>query len=178
MTKTLVIGSANNVLQDMAQVNLTDFDYIIAVNKAILMYPSATHWVTLHPERLPEWETELREPLPEECVVVSFDRKTNLLGCEIRYEVDDTLDYLFPNTCNSGSSGLFAVKYALERLNSDSVVLAGVPMDPILCHYSDSEFWSEGETFWDSWVQVKDLLIDRNVRSLSGRTSKLLGLPD
>lgn len=178
MIKTLVVGSANTVLMDISHVDLEEFDHIIAVNRAIFMMPKATHWITLHPERLPEWETELRDPLPEECVVVSFDRQKNILGNRITYEVDETLDYLFPGTANSGSSGLYAVKYSLERLNSDLTVLAGVPMDPIACHYSSDEIWTEGEDFWDSWVRVKDLLIDRNVRSLSGRTSKLLGLPD
>ena len=178
MIKTLVIGSADCVLQDLTRLDLTSFNYIIAVNRSILLYPSATHWVTLHPEKLIEWETELRDPLPEECVVVSFDRKQNLLGNRITFQVDDTLDYLFPGCANSGSSGLFAVKYAIEKLRSESTILAGVPMDPINCHYSETEIWTEGETFWDSWVRTKDFLIDNGVRSLSGRTMNLLGLPD
>lgn len=178
MSKTLIIGSANTVLADLKRVDLKNFDHVIAVNKAILLFPGATHWITLHPENLPSWESSLSEPLPEDCVVVSFKRDKTLTGSRIVYEVDEEFEYLFEGQSNSGSSGLYAVKYALERLNSSSVVLAGVPMDPQMCHYSIDEIWEEGEIFWSTWVAMKDFLIAKNVRSLSGRTMDLLGAPE
>lgn len=176
--KTLIIGSGNSVLQDLARVNMDDFDYVIAVNKAITLFPRVTHWITLHPENLPSWESLLDEPLAEDCVVVSFDRSKNKVGNRIVYEIDEAFDYLFEGQANSGSSGLYAVKYALERLNSTSVVLAGVPMDPKMCHYSEDEVWIEGESFWNTWVAIGGLLRDSGVRSLSGRTMELLGAPE
>lgn len=179
MIKTLVIGNASNVLEDIKKVDLESFDWIISVNRALLLFPTiSTHWITLHPENLPSWETELQEPLPEECVVISFHRERNLLGNRIRYQVDEEFDYLFEGQTNSGSSGLYGVKYSIEKLKSDQTVLVGVPMDPILCHYSDSEFWAEGESFWNTWVNLKNHLIDNGVRSLSGRTKTLLGAPE
>lgn len=170
--KTLVIGYAANVLDDMAKVNLDEFDHVIAVNKAITLYPSADVWISLHPEKMHMW-SQIRVGSK----VVSFNKYVNNVGDQIKYEIDEEFPYLFKGQSNSGSSGLYAVKYALEVLRSDEVVLAGVPMDPELSHHDDTDAWKEQwgvEDFWQTWVSMADFLRKKNVWSLSGRTAELL----
>lgn len=169
--KTLIIGYASNVLDDVAKVKFSDFDYVIAVNRAITLFPKADIWITLHPEYFADWEPDDLSP---ETKIVTFDRTRNALGNVIKYEVDEVFPYLFDGQENSGSSGLYAVKYSIEVLNSTETVLAGIPMDPSLPHHGESDPWSTDE-FWETWVNMADHLRSNNVRSLSGRTSELLG---
>jgi hypothetical protein len=86
------------------------------------------------------------------------------------------LDYRWPGMTLSGSSGLFAVKAALEVLGADRVVLAGVPMSTDQRHFNKGEPWAKGAPYLDAWRIALPFIRDR-VRSLSGFTRDLLGAP-
>lgn len=170
--KVLIIGSADCLLADMERVNLSDFDKIIAVNKAFLLYPGSDFWITLHPENLQRWKPEGVERA--KTTVVSFSKTVNTLGNKINYTIDETFPYLFDGQTNSGSSGMYAVKYAMEILKASEIVLAGVPMDPHIGHIDDASAWIEGNEFWQTWENMAWKLRAHNVKSLSGRTADLL----
>jgi hypothetical protein len=75
----------------------------------------------------------------------------------------------------AGSSGLFAVKVAIEE-GFERIVLAGVPMTAEGAHYYDAKVWTAAHVFHSGWnhrlPQIKDI-----VRSMSGWTRELLGEP-
>jgi len=75
----------------------------------------------------------------------------------------------------SGSSGLYAVKLALEA-GADKVVLAGVPMSAEAAHFFSPEPWQEVGGFIDAWSIVHPRL-QHTVRSMSGWTRERLGAP-
>jgi hypothetical protein len=67
---------------------------------------------------------------------------------------------------------LFAVKYALEKLKADEIVLAGVGMDAGP-HYYNPSAWHDAQKFQRTWEQVADKLRGK-VTSLGGWTAELL----
>lgn len=107
----LVIGSGANVEDELAQINRNDFDKIIGVNRAAILYGPVDYHCSLHP----------REYAPI--------KKARLISHKWCKGVDEVFPCEWRNGGNSGSSGLFAVKYALERLKADHITLVGVGMD-------------------------------------------------
>lgn len=158
-----VLGSATNGLAELATLrSLARVDAVFAVNDAAADYAGElAAFVTLHPEHLPRWLAKRSAPTFE------------VVAHEIAPGVTRIADYRWPGMNASGSSGLFAVKIALERF--DRVVLCGVPMEAARAHYFDAAPWSEVELFWDAWRIALPYL--SNVRSMSGRTAQLLGMP-
>jgi hypothetical protein len=158
-----VLGSATNGLAELATLRtLCRVDAVFAVNDAAADYagPLAA-FVTLHPEHLSRWLAKRLTPPAE---VISHEAAPG---------VTCVAPYQFPGMNASGSSGLFAVKIALERF--EQVVLCGVPMDASRAHYFDAAPWTEVDSFWDAWRIALPHLV--NVRSMSGRTAQLLGMP-
>lgn len=154
--KVLVIGSGNNVEEELSMIDRGDFDKIIGVNKAAILFGPVDIHVSLHPDVY----AKLKQGY-----FVSF---VQIQG------VDEVFDYVWPNSDGkSGSSGLYAVKYALERLHADSVVLAGVGMDTSPHVYNNCN-WRQAEVFRHTWGEVASRLIGK-VTSLGGYTAELLG---
>lgn len=158
-----VLGGASGGLAELASVQ---FDAVFAVNDAAAEYAGPLHsFVTLHPEKLPLWMAKRRAAgLPEPGEVIAHIEALH---------VTRVADYRWPGMNASGSSGLFAVKIALERF--DRVILCGVPMLANRAHYFNSSAWDEVEAFRDAWNIARPFL--NNVRSCSGWTAELLGTP-
>lgn len=161
-----VLGGASGNLDELAAAG--PVDAVFAVNDAAAEYagPLAA-FVTLHPEKLPQWMAKRRSLcLPEPAEIVAHD--THPL-------VTRVADYRFPGMNASGSSGLFAVKVALEA-GFDHVVLCGVPMDADRAHYFDPSQWSEVASFREAW-EIALVHLQGRVTSMSGWTAMLLGKP-
>ena len=62
------------------------------------------------------------------------------------------------------------------ELGVERIVLAGVPLRKLEGHYDDPAPWWEARQYWPVWEQRRPQLQAR-VRSLSGWTADLLGLP-
>jgi hypothetical protein len=75
----------------------------------------------------------------------------------------------------SGSSGLFAVKVAMEA-GYDRIILAGVPMQVEGAHFFNASPWGEVGSFTEAW-KIALPRIAPHVRSMSGWTKDLLGYP-
>lgn len=161
--RVLVIGAGKAVKEELARVDRADFDKVLSVNRAALLFAPVDVHLSLHPQ---EWAQR------KVAWFVSF--------CGYRKAgkewVDEIFDYQWPEyPANSGSSGLYAVKYAMERLGAAEVVLAGVGMDTTP-HVYDNRAWKQAERFRHTWEKVAPRLTGR-VTSLGGWTAQLLGQP-
>lgn len=178
MTKrVLVIGGADCVWDDMADAeNLADFDALIAVNDAGIEYFGVVDiWATLHPEKLPGWlkrRDELGFSVPR--LVYAHEGNTTETRPS-KPRIDKITDYRFPGMSASGSSGLFAVKVAMEE-GFDRIVLCGVPMQAERAHFFDKGPWKDVKSFSDAWL-IALPHIRNTTRSMSGWTKELLGAP-
>ena len=164
-----VLGSATNGLAELETLrSLATVSAVYAVNDAAACYSGPLDaFVTLHPEKLPEW-VALRS------YVDSSHKCEYIAHCEGPL-VTRVVDYRWPGMNASGSSGLFAVKVALEK-PENKVVLCGVPMDAMRAHFNNTLPWFEVDSFWSAWTIALPYIKDR-VRSMSGRTAQLLGMP-
>lgn len=171
--RALILGRAASVWDDMkAAKQLADFEVIIAINRMGRDYKEPFHhWVSYHPDLFPQWTRERKEPLPEGLMYWSGVYKGNRLGGGKHLRLP--IQY-----CNysGGSSGMLAIKAAIDGLGLDRIVLAGIPMEN-LPRYDDPSKWREAEAYWIVWLEQKKWMNDR-VRSMSGRTRNLLGAPD
>lgn len=160
-----VLGGATGGLDELS--TLRHVDGVFAVNDMAVDYPGRlAAFATLHPEKLPRWLADRRAgKLPEPDEIVAHEQHPH---------VTRVVDYRWPGMTASGSSGLFAVKVALETF--DRVVLCGVPMNAERAHYFHSAPWRDVGSFRDAWITALPFL--KNVRSLSGWTAELLGFPD
>lgn len=140
---------------------------VFAVNDALWLYHGEVqHFVTLHPEN-----SDRYTKLGMRCATpwTGQDRARRYPGIEWQ-----TLGHW-----GTGSSTLFAVTVALH-LGYDRIVLCGAPMQ-VMSHApgaSDWDEWPEREVMIhrEGWTYHKDKL--GAVRSMSGWTAELLGVPD
>lgn len=169
MKTALVIGGAACVWEDVeAALDMFAPDWIAAVNDIGTRWPGAVNWwCSLHPDKMSAWreERERRGFHPALCHV----------GHEQAEGIDKVIDYRWPGMTGSGSSGLFAVKVALDH-GADRVVLAGVPMQPERAHFFNGSVWSDCGSFLDGWRAALPFIKDK-VRSMSGWTQEILGRP-
>jgi len=170
--KTIILGGAACVWDDLARAErLCDVDCVIAINDAGASHNGhLDHWVSLHPEKFQVWmDRRNRRRLPPPGTVWFHrgvgEREVRRFGGEFQ----STEDW-------GGSSGLFAVKVALEQ-GASHVILCGVPMDPEQGHYFDEKPWKDGRRYHAAWEKRREEMADR-VRSMSGWTARLLGEPD
>lgn len=164
MSRTcIVLGGASTVVSEYADALAQGrFDGAVIVNLLGREWPAPLDaWVSLHTEHLKKpWRAgrELRGLEPHHRLIGMGD-------CEHR----------FPGQDKGGSSGLFAVKVALDELGFDRVVLCGVPITPT-AHFDDPEPWRHAKHYPDGWRQALPH-IEGRVRSMSGFTKDLLGAP-
>jgi len=170
--KTIILGGAACVWDDLAKAErLCDADCVIAINDAGASHNGhLDHWVSLHPEKFDNWlrQRTARGLSPPGSIWFHKnvgEREVRRFGGEFR-----SLEDL------GGSSGLFAVRVALE-VGATHVILCGVPMDPEQGHYFDKKPWKEGRKYQAAWEKSRDEMAGR-VRSMSGWTARLLGEPD
>lgn len=152
--RVLVIGSGANVAAELATVDRASFDKVIGVNRAAIHFGPVDIHCSLHP----------REYSPiKAAYLVSHEKQRG---------VDEVFPCLWWPGGNSGSSGLYAVKYALEKLGATAVVLAGVGMDEGP-HFYNPSAWHQAKRFQRTWAAVAPLLRGK-VTSLGGWTAELL----
>lgn len=179
----LVLGSAHGVFKEVQA--FQDFKVpfeTLVVNDMIHAYHAPIRAaVTLHPEKLPKW-LRLREMNgyrpPVDIVVHSgwpeWFRATGR-SQELKITPTLTTDQMLPGQTSSGSSGLFAVKVALQDWGYDKVVLCGMPMDAERDHMNKAgKPWRGAFRHREGWKESREALT--NVRSMSGWTADFLGL--
>lgn len=139
----------------------------IAVNDAGIVTPHIDHWVTAHPKELPHRIRLRRERSHPD----SFETWT----CTFPFGMKDReriCDHAIGGW-EDGSSGFLAVGVALH-LRCERVVLCGVPMDG-QPHFNRIVGWGGYGSYRDVWKERVGEL--GGVRSMSGWTRKLLGVP-
>ena len=162
--RALVLGGAACVWADVdAALGLGEFDMVVACNDIGALWPGRLdHWASLHPERLPKWESERRaRGYPGGWVTWAHRAHKGIAR-------DTGGDW-------AGSSGLLAVRVALE-VGASRVVLAGVPLDRDAGHVVRQAAWPSADAFRKGWKRHEADLI--GVRSMSGWTREFLGAPD
>lgn len=151
--KVLIIGSGHNVENELAMIDRADFDCVIGVNKGALLYGPVDFHVTLHPE------------------IYGKKKAAYLVSWRRMQGVDEVVDFKWPGCQSSGSSGLYAVKFALEILGAEHVTLAGIGLDGP--HIYTRHDWAQAEHFRRTWRKVLPNIKGR-VTSLGGWTKELL----
>lgn len=177
--RVVIVGGAACVWQDLAAAEkLVDFDIVIAVNDAGAAFPGIVdYWVTLHPEHFPAWlKARADRGYAPPLHTVAHEGHSGI-GRRNGIATSMLWPYTWP-----GSSGLFAVEFALKFLEARKIVLCGVPMDKrqhfpgALMHPDPNRVWIGADGFWTAWQPAVEHMKDR-VRSMSGRTRDLLGEP-
>lgn len=173
MTRScLVIGSALTWEQDVeAALDIGEYDGVVAVKRiGVLWRGRLDAWVTLHPDRLvKEMPERLLKGYPAPARVFSQTSASPMK------HVTDQIDYKFPGQRTSGSSGLFAVRVAF-MLGFDRIVLCGIPLTKEFGKVDYGPLWHGEKLFRDAFQKAIPLF-DGRVRSMSGWTKDLVGMP-
>jgi len=166
----LILGGASCVWDDAAAaMELCEPDAVFAVNDIGTRWARPIRaWCSLHPERMQRWRAERgRRGFP-----AAFEH----IGHERGHPgIDRVTSYLWPGMNASGSSGLFAVKVAMEA-GYDRIILAGIPMQAEGAHFFNPASWGEVASFTEAWRIARPRLTGK-VHSMSGWTKELLGYP-
>lgn len=173
----LVLGGGACVWDDLEQAReFGPFDATIAINDMLAHYGGAIDFaVSLHPEKYHLWMQERDgKGLPRPAKFVAHAGNTQE-GRNAPFPVDIVTDYRWPGMNASGSSGLFAVKVAIEQ-GFDRVILCGVPMDGKQSHFFDKTPWTEVQSFTEAWGVARPFIAEFT-RSMSGKTRDWLGAP-
>ena len=172
----LVIGGSDAVLTEFdaaAQIcHRAGVQYVtFVVNDLIATFPQVDHAVTLHPAKIDAmWLLQRRKerlPFPERVWAHRFDKM-------MAPSVTDACQQ-WTTGSNGGSSGLLAVKIALQ-LGYGRVVLCGVPMTMKAGHINRKQPWVAVRSFVIAW-EARHVELKPHVRSMSGFTMELFGTP-
>ena len=115
MTIALAVGCADSVWDEVeAAQKLATFDaYYVCKAAGVYWDQGYFHWITLHPEFMAAHkEQRAARGLPDCFEIVA--PTINELGTHWQHPVDRRVSYRFPGMSASGSSGLYAVKVALD----------------------------------------------------------------
>lgn len=179
MSLALVLGGGASVWDDVERAfAIADFDYVAACNDAGASWPGRLDlWVTLHPENMMGWRDRRakRGLTPAERIVFHKTWESRVRGGNY-INPSLVMDHKFPGQTQSGSSGHFVTKAALELLPVNGAVLCGIPMTADDKHYFDESPWSGAHRHQAGWLESMDHLQGR-VKSMSGQTMKWLGEP-
>lgn len=171
----LVLGSAKCLWEDVERaLDICEFDGVVAAKGAGEVWPwHLDAWVTLHPEKIRKSiDARSRAGFPRCQRVFAHN-----CDASTRRYITDPVPYKFDSQNNSGSSGLFAVKVALEHLGFDRVVLCGMPLDRGYGRIDGLDLWHGSNSFLKGFQEALPDMAGR-VRSMSGVTRNLLGEPD
>jgi hypothetical protein len=165
MAVALVIGGAECVWNDAKEaLSMFTPDAVFVTNDMIAHWPTRLDYaVTLHPEKIVEWIRRRK--------IAGFSEPGEIWAHHMRS--GQIVQRSTPDW--GGSSGLFAVKIALEE-GFDGIVLAGVPMVPEAKHFVRKSDWVAGHSFKKAWSNHLEA-IKPKTRSMSGLTKELLGGP-
>lgn len=169
----LVLGGSHRLWEDVAAVeSLLGRPWpglVIATNEAGVSWPRRLdHWVTKHPEDIAARERE-REARAAEHGYTSagyrtWARRNPTLVDEVYEE------------WGGSSSGLYAIKVGGEVTGEPSRgILCGMGLDADP-HFFDEDPWPWAESHWKAFRKHEPKFRGW-VRSMSGRTSKLVGMP-
>lgn len=161
----LVLGCAECVWEDCQAVfSICTPDAIFAVKDMMAKFPARIDYgCTLHPERTDGYLLErARSKYP-----CGFDVYAHRdYGSKTKHLV--TRDW-------AGSTGLFAVKLAIEQ-GFSGIILAGVPMQREFGHVARKVPWEQARDFLNGWSHRKEE-IRPFVKSMSGWTRETFGVP-
>lgn len=165
MRTAIVLGAGGRAVREFHEARALAPDaLLIAVNVAVTRCrrpPDA--FVTLHPEKGAGWKANAPH-FPEETYS------------------SDVNPYWRPKHIVrekwGGTSGLYAAQIALEELEVERVILAGVPILPEARSLYGPGPWSEEhvDQYRAGWLKAFPRIVGR-VRSVSGWTRDLLGYP-
>lgn len=174
----LVLGSGQNVFEDIAQAEALlkreDIQYdVMACNLSFLAYNGhVLHLVSVHPERL-LYFYELAKLLPEQRMAHIYTHSFMLC---------DGIQYAWPIANQEGTSAMFCVKVGL-LLGYKKIIVCGVPLAGSRRFYDNpnQEFINNFscpaiEHAWREWHKTE--AFQKNVRSMSGKSAEILGIPD
>lgn len=161
----LVIGGAGSVYADVdAALDLGEFDGVVACNHIGITWRGRLDaWCSIHGDKL-------KRPWAARRALAGLPPAGRLFGQE-------DADYRFPGQTVPGSSGLFALKVALEEMGYDRAVLCGIPLEPEAEHFNIRGAWAPAIGYRAGWLQALPHIADR-ARSMSGWTADTLGRPD
>lgn len=168
MTVALCLGGALSVWDDLAAalkiVAGRKFIVVAANHSGIEFDGRLDAWVTLHPELFEQWRT---------------DRAARGGNTDYRAVVHNHArgDAEVHKAGWSGSSGLFAAKVAIQKLDCVGAILCGIPMEAEAGHITaPSEPWGLVERYRPAFEQAR--LDGDPIRSMSGWSADLFGKPD
>lgn len=166
----MILGGASCIWTDAADALLLGrYDLIIAINDIGTRWSDPIDiWCTLHPDKMAGWRAGRKR--------AGYLRAAHHVGHIQAGGIDEGREYRFPGQPSSGSSGLFAVKIAMDE-GCDRIVLAGVPMAADRGHYDSGKVWDECPAYLPAWQWTLPILRDK-VKSMSGWTAQELGRPD
>lgn len=172
--RCLVLGSAKCMQYDIDRaLSMAEFDGVVAAKGAGLFYPGPLlGWVSLHPDRMQRARDErAAKGYPTAEVHFGHQFKSDCSGIDVWY------DYKFEGQTRSASSGIFAVRVALDYFHFDQVVMCGVPMLKDQGRLDDNrDTWQGENAFKQGFLQAIPAFKDR-VRSMGGWTATQVGLP-
>jgi hypothetical protein len=168
ITVAIVVGGAPSVWKEIedtkALLALSGIgaQWFVA-NDMIARFPGPCTAITLHPQKLGGWLAEREK--------AGFP-KPDATWCHVKYAgVSNVTDD------GRGSSGLFGVIVAHDKLGFDRIILAGVPMDEKAGHFlRGAQPWKACEQFMGGW-RIRQKELAPFVRSWSGWTGKSFGQP-
>lgn len=175
MTIALVLGGGDCVWRDLeAALRLGEFDAVVTCNDVTAAYPGPVDAaVSLHFEKWPIWlRQRALKGLPPPARVVGHA----VAGRGAPGWVTHWSEQKFPGQTESGSSGCFAAKYAVEDLGHRRAVLCGIPMTAEARHFFDRRSWGGAAAHRRGFRQAIPAIAGR-VRSMSGWTKEHLGAP-
>jgi hypothetical protein len=178
VTIALVLGGADCLWADVeAALSLGEFDRVVACNDAAALWPGRLDAaVSLHAEKLPLWLRRRAQGGHTGPSRVFGSLEALRSVPPVTDQISDHTEYRFRGQADTGSSGLFALKVALEDLGCDRAVLCGVPMTPT-GHFVRRADWLHATKYRKGWEQALPQIRAR-ARSMSGWTADLLGRPD
>lgn len=170
-TIAFVLGGAESVWADLASARLlcTPTTTIVVNDMGVDFSGPIDYWVSYHSDRLGRW-SQMRaarglEPPKEYWTGKggpsrAAPKNTKMIGTM------------------GGSSGMLATFVALHT-GAAKVILCGIPIDPEMRHYHEHQrgkAWTEASKYQKHWQDAVPAFRNR-VRSMSGWTAALLGLP-
>lgn len=178
MNNCLVLGSANCLFKDIEKaLTLGEFQGVVVVNDATIYWKGeVTAAASLHSDQFPIWlrtREQKKWPMPGRVFGHAVHGRVTLLETKL---VTDYVPHMYPDQKDSGSSGLFGVKVAIDELGFDRVVCCGIPMTAEARHLNNERPWGGAANHRRGWLQAKGH-ISNQVRSVSGWTMELLGKP-
>lgn len=167
-----VLGGAACVWDDLESARtLCSPDIVCCVNEIGVDYSGKVdHWVSFHANLL-------MQLIPKRKKHGYTDAENVWMG-SARYSKAPS--YFKKHNAKGGSSGLLATRIILDRTDATHTILCGIPISANMPHYHDRDrkaLWSDARHYWKHWRESLPILRKR-VRSMSGWTAELLGLPD